>query len=308
MSTLPPPTAAPWAAAGGSGGVGGAAQTPEEAQRLLQEKLARAKAMKPGGESCGLVVNGKTVNTAAADPAAGGRPSTATPSAQRHREERGHAAHVLISGDDDCADWAEAARSEEVAARTEAAARHKVLARVQVTDAENPGQTLEFAIIQPYKAIRSMEDLERFKRSKGYGLVKDFVLALNESVKGKKVGDVSRPVSPGCAKVVALLKTMASWIDEIPPIDQPMRYGNKAFRDWAVRAEAEAPKLVEEMLPEELRAAAPEVWPYLTASIGDKTRIDYGTGHETMFVCFLAVLARLGFFQASLFLSLSLSL
>ena len=37
-----PPTAAPWAA-------GRVAQTPEEAQRLLQEKLARAKAMAPGG-------------------------------------------------------------------------------------------------------------------------------------------------------------------------------------------------------------------------------------------------------------------
>jgi len=25
---------------------------------------------------------------------------------------------------------------------------------------------------------------------------------------------------------------MAKWVDEIPPIQQPMRYGNKAFKDW----------------------------------------------------------------------------
>jgi len=37
-----------------------------------------------------------------------------------------------------------------------------------------------------------------------------------------------------------------------------------------------------QMLPEALQPAAPEIWPYLTASIGDKTRIDYGTG---LYVC-----------------------
>jgi len=128
-------------------------------------------------------------------------------------------------------------------------------------------------------------------------LIKDFVLALNDSCKGKKTRDETRTPSESCQKIVGVLNKMSSWIDEIPPIDQPMRYGNRAFRDWAVRAEAELPALVEQMLPEALRPAAPEIWPYLTASIGDKTRIDYGTGHEQMFVCFLAVLARLSFLK-----------
>jgi hypothetical protein len=38
---------------------------------------------------------------------------------------------------------------------------------------------------------------------------------------------------------------------------------------------------------------------YSGGAAGDKTRIDYGTGHECMFVCFLLVLARLNFFTAS---------
>ena len=208
----------------------------------------------------GLVVGGKTINTAAPDPAKGGRPSTATPFAQRQRAaELGHA-HVIMSGTgDDGEDWAEEARAEAEAARAEAAAAREVLARVRVADSESPGQSLELGIVEPYKAIRSTEDLERFKRGKAYSLIKDFVLALNESCKGKKARDEARAVSEPCAKVVAVLTKMSSWIDEIPPIDQPMRYGNKAFRDWALRAEAEIPKLVQEMLPEELRAAAPEV-------------------------------------------------
>ena len=33
-------------------------------------------------------------------------------------------------------------------------------------------------------------------------------------------------------KLIELLNTLDKWIDEIPPIDQPQRFGNKAFRDW----------------------------------------------------------------------------
>lgn len=32
--------------------------------------------------------------------------------------------------------------------------------------------------------------------------------------------------------MIGVLKTLDKWIDEIPPIQQPMRYGNKAFRTW----------------------------------------------------------------------------
>ena len=29
-----------------------------------------------------------------------------------------------------------------------------------------------------------------------------------------------------------ILDTMSGWVDDIPPIDQPQRFGNKAFRQW----------------------------------------------------------------------------
>jgi len=34
-----------------------------------------------------------------------------------------------------------------------------------------------------------------------------------------------------------MLETMDTWIDEIPPIDQPQRFGNKAFRTWCGKLE-----------------------------------------------------------------------
>lgn len=36
-------------------------------------------------------------------------------------------------------------------------------------------------------------------------------------------------------KLVALLNTLDRWIDETPPVDQPSRFGNKAYRTWYAR-------------------------------------------------------------------------
>ena len=71
--------------------------------------------------------------------------------------------------------------------------------------------------------------------------------------------------------------------------------------DWAEKVEAEVPGLVQEMLPPHLRPAAPEVWPYLTASLGDKTRIGacascfavaVCAGSCAMFVCVEVCVSR----------------
>lgn len=33
-------------------------------------------------------------------------------------------------------------------------------------------------------------------------------------------------------KLLDLLETLDQWINETPPVDQPSRFGNKAFRTW----------------------------------------------------------------------------
>lgn len=45
---------------------------------------------------------------------------------------------------------------------------------------------------------------------------------------------------------------------------------------------------------DEQRFASVELTPYLHDSFGNKSRIDYGTGHETNFFAFLFCLAKLG--------------
>lgn len=40
------------------------------------------------------------------------------------------------------------------------------------------------------------------------------------------------PSSEKVSKALELLETLDKWIDETPPIDQPQRFGNKAFKLW----------------------------------------------------------------------------
>lgn len=51
------------------------------------------------------------------------------------------------------------------------------------------------------------------------------------------------PVSPSQAieKLVALLDTLDRWIDETPPVDQPSRFGNKAYRTWYAKLDQVRP-------------------------------------------------------------------
>lgn len=55
--------------------------------------------------------------------------------------------------------------------------------------------------------------------------------SLNDSVRGKSN---SSPCSESDVidRLLAMLEKMASWLEEYPPIEQPQRYGNKAFREY----------------------------------------------------------------------------
>lgn len=86
----------------------------------------------------------------------------------------------------------------------------------------------------PTKEIYEPQDLKKWEESEAYRDLVGFITAINDAVKGKKISD-SYPVSQTIENLVAMLDKMSNWIDEIPPIDQPQRFGNKAFRDYFKR-------------------------------------------------------------------------
>uniref|UniRef100_A0A2J8UJN4 Serine/threonine-protein phosphatase 2A activator n=1 Tax=Pongo abelii TaxID=9601 RepID=A0A2J8UJN4_PONAB len=190
---------------------------------------------------------------------------------------------------------------------------------------EAPPATQNFII--PKKEIHTVPDMGKWKRSQAYADYIGFILTLNEGVKGKKLTFEYRvsemwnevheekeqaakqnvscdeciplPRAGHCApeaieKLVALLNTLDRWIDETPPVDQPSRFGNKAYRTWYAKLDEEAENLVATVVPTHLAAAVPEVAVYLKESVGNSTRIDYGTGHEAAFAAFLCCLCKIG--------------
>ncbi|XP_071111601.1 serine/threonine-protein phosphatase 2A activator-like [Haliotis cracherodii] len=146
---------------------------------------------------------------------------------------------------------------------------------------------------QPEKIIKGAGDIPRWEKSQAYGDLIGFILTLNEAVKGKKISD-TYPISEPIQKVEGVLATLSGWIDEIPPVDQPQRFGNKAFRDFFTRLQQNCARLLTECLGEKYTPAIDELSVYLLESVGNSTRIDYGTGHELSFVAFLCCLYKIG--------------
>ena len=93
------------------------------------------------------------------------------------------------------------------------------------------------------------------------------------------------------------LEKADKWIDEIPPIEQPMRFGNKSFRTWYEKVKENIETELFDKMPEQYKAGWIELYPYLLDSFGSYEWIDYGTGHEMNFAVFLLCLFRMGVYN-----------
>lgn len=61
-----------------------------------------------------------------------------------------------------------------------------------------------------------------------------FILILSEAVEGISL-DAECSESPLVNTVVQMLNNFDEWVTEIPPTEQPQRFGNKSFRTWHER-------------------------------------------------------------------------
>ena len=106
----------------------------------------------------------------------------------------------------------------------------------------------------PSQKIRSEEDVHAWRLTRGYQDYELFLRRLNESVVGHMLpwtSPTAYPVSffpviigtkvPSYLReqeidaLMRMLETLDRWIDEIPPLPTPQRFGNLAFRTWGQR-------------------------------------------------------------------------
>lgn len=151
----------------------------------------------------------------------------------------------------------------------------------------------EFVV--PQKSIKTPTHMKMWEKSEAYFEYLGFILALNESVQGKAL-DVECPQSPAIGNVIKMLNEFDEWITQIPPTEQPQRFGNKSFRIWHERLQQNGITKLQKVLPQKLHRAVPEIVQYLCEGFGNATRIDYGTGHEMAFLMFLCCMFKIGAF------------
>ncbi|CAH1113783.1 unnamed protein product [Psylliodes chrysocephalus] len=151
--------------------------------------------------------------------------------------------------------------------------------------------------IMPTKMVKNISDMLQWDKSEAYFEYLGFIYSLNDSIRGKTNSEASHGASPEIEKLCVLLETLNGWIDEIPPVQQPQRFGNQAFKVWYNRLKDDAIVLLQKVVPDRLYRAVPEIMVYLIEGFGNSIRIDYGTGHELSFIMFLCALFKIGFLK-----------
>lgn len=152
------------------------------------------------------------------------------------------------------------------------------------------------------KCINTTEDLNTFTSSSLCEQLVSFICELSEAVRGvARSPDRINSASMLIRGLSEMLDEVNSWIDEFPPVQQSMRFGNKAFCKWHARLSERAEGLLSKVLRDSgsvslpgSEALASELSHYLIRSFGDERRIDYGTGHETNFFAILFALGARG--------------
>ena len=155
----------------------------------------------------------------------------------------------------------------------------------------------------PEKRIMEGDTLQQFQESSVYKEIFQFINILQKSVQGTQMSTTDLPDS--LVPLYELIGKYDTLIDEIPPIEQPMRFGNRAFKTWIDKIKETYEDDMKTVLKtEELQKAIPELEPYLMESFGHYERIDYGTGHELSFLGFLLCLYKIGFYTEDHFAGL----
>ncbi|KAI4200310.1 MAG: hypothetical protein LQ350_004058 [Teloschistes chrysophthalmus] len=159
---------------------------------------------------------------------------------------------------------------------------------------------------QPSRRILSSHDHDLFQASPTLDLILSFVFHLSEAAADKKISSIDLAEAPNVIhQLNSVISLVEGVIAQCPPADQGgSRFGNPAFRDLLDTIASQSPSWHSSLgVPP---PAIPEVSTYLHNSFGNRTRIDYGSGHELNFLIWLLCLNRLSLLPPSTFPALAL--
>lgn len=147
---------------------------------------------------------------------------------------------------------------------------------------------------KPSRRILSPKDHDLFLKSDTYKLLLAFVFGLTDSVIDTPVSAIKdSDLSPALKTILMILDNVQDVVDRSPPEEQgDSRFGNKGFRDFLDLAAKEHTSW-HQQLGVASSEAITEISTYFLQSFGNRTRIDYGSGHELNFILWLLCLYQL---------------
>lgn len=137
-------------------------------------------------------------------------------------------------------------------------------------------------------------DMSIWVASDTYSEILTFISALQDSVTGLS-NDAEVPVLKVTETLLEMLDRVLEIISENPIQHEKeiSRFGKVEFRDFYDQVAKESQLLIEDLLTPDLKHYAHEISTYFNESWGNRQRIDYGSGHELNFLCFLLCLYKL---------------
>ncbi|KAI1779941.1 Phosphotyrosyl phosphatase activator [Hypoxylon cercidicola] len=159
----------------------------------------------------------------------------------------------------------------------------------------SPPDTSSHSFQVPTRRILSTRDHELFLSSPTYTLVLAFVFSLSDAVIDTPISNIKSDddCSPAVKSILSILDEAEALVQATPPDDsEGSRFGNKIFRTFLDKAKAASPAWHQKLGLTSQEAIA-EVETYLNHSFGNRTRIDYGSGHELNFIIWLLCLYQL---------------
>ncbi|KAH8368949.1 hypothetical protein KR200_010405, partial [Drosophila serrata] len=157
------------------------------------------------------------------------------------------------------------------------------------------------------KRVQNIFDLTQWQRSRAYHDLIGFINGTSSAIQGIKTTDEMYE-SEMLRKLLGLFESLEKLVEQHPPLEQPQRFGNKAYRDWAREMREQLPQWLHQLLPVAKQKHQTELEMYLMESFGNATRIDYGTGHELSFLFFLCSLFKAEILQEQDIVSAALRL
>ncbi|EEQ30161.1 serine/threonine-protein phosphatase 2A activator 2 [Microsporum canis CBS 113480] len=132
--------------------------------------------------------------------------------------------------------------------------------------------TEDLRYTRPVPRILSVQDHQSFLSSPSHTLITAFVFNLSDSVRQKSILGYSL-------------------LDAHPSLEQGgSRFGNPAFRSFFDDVESHSLSWHRDLLGITDEAAKVEISTYLVSSLGSRSRLDYGSGHELNFMMWLLCL------------------